>query len=63
MGLHPHLISSEKNLRDYIKNPKKNIILTGWRYELFGKMAEGFRHGDMLITYNPKTHSIEFAEK
>ncbi|MBP5698759.1 MAG: ribonuclease D [Alphaproteobacteria bacterium] len=62
-GVVAHLISSEKNLRDYIKNPKKNIILNGWRYEVFGKMAEGFRHGDMLITYNPKTHSIEFAEK
>lgn len=62
-GVVTHLISSEKNLRDYIKNPKRNMILKGWRYDVFGKTAEGLRHGKILITYNPQTKSIEFVKK
>lgn len=62
-GVVAHLITSEKNLREYIKNPKKNAILKGWRYEVFGKTAEGFRRGEMMLAYNPQKHQIDFIEK
>ena len=62
-GIVPHLITSEKNLREYIKSPKKNVILKGWRYEVFGKDAEGFRKGEISLSYNPEKHQIDFKEK
>lgn len=62
-GVVSHLISSEKNLREYIKNYKaKNKILSGWRYEVFGKVAEEFRNGHLGIMYNPITREIEIKE-
>jgi ribonuclease D len=49
----PHLISTEKNLREYIKNPKENNKITsGWRYEVFGKFVEDFSLGKLCLTYN-----------
>ncbi len=62
-GVVSHLISSEKNLREYIKNPKaKNKILSGWRYEVFGKTAEEFRRGNLGLTYSPQTRDIIIKE-
>ena len=62
-GVVSHLISSEKNLREYIKNPKaKNQILTGWRYDVFGKTAEDFRRGKLGLMYNPQTRDINIKE-
>ncbi len=62
-GVVAHLISSEKNLREYIKNPKaKNKILTGWRYDIFGKTAEEFRKGTLGLIYNPMSREINIKE-
>lgn len=62
-GVVSHLITSEKNLREYIKNPKvKNQILTGWRYEVFGKTAEAFRVGKLGLTYSPTSKDIVIKE-
>ncbi len=58
-----HLISSEKNLREFIKNPKaKNKIMSGWRYEVFGRFVEDLSRGKLCLTYNPQTHDIEIKE-
>jgi len=63
-GIVAHLITSEKNLREYIKHPRaKNQILSGWRYDVFGKAAEAFRRGQLMLSYNPQTHVIDFKEK
>lgn len=62
-GVVSRLITSEKNLREYIKNPKaENQILKGWRYEVFGKIAEEFRKGKLAIAYNPANHDITIKE-
>lgn len=59
IGVVPHLISTEKNLREYIKNPKsKNKIMSSWRYEVFGKYVELFQQGKLSISYNPTTKLI-----
>ncbi len=58
-GVVSRLITSEKNLRDYIRNPKaQNRILKGWRYEVFGKTAEEFRSGHLGIVYDADTRDI-----
>jgi len=62
-GIVAHLVISEKNLREFVKHPKaKNQILSGWRYDVFGKIAQEFRRGKMVITYNPEHHDIEIKE-
>lgn len=62
-GVVAHLISTEKNLREFIKYPKaKNKILKGWRYEVFGKIAEEFSKGKLGITYDTVTHDIIIKE-
>ncbi|MBR5154395.1 MAG: ribonuclease D [Alphaproteobacteria bacterium] len=62
-GVVPHLISSEKNLRDFIKNPQNtNKLHSGWRYEIYGKYAELFCQGKMGVSYCPKTHNIIIKE-
>jgi ribonuclease D len=59
-GIVAHLITSEKNLREYIKNPKaSNSILKGWRFDVFGKVAESFRRGKLALSYNSTTHEID----
>lgn len=62
-GVVSRLITSEKNLREYIKNPKaKNHILKGWRYDVFGKTAEEFRKGKLCIVYDTNAHDIVIKE-
>ncbi len=62
-GVVSRLITSEKNLRDYIRNPKvQNQILKGWRYEVFGKTAEEFRQGRLGIVYDATTRDIIVKE-
>lgn len=62
-GVVSRLITSEKNLREYIKNPKaKNQILKGWRYDVFGKTAEEYRKGKLGIVYDANAHDIVVKE-
>ncbi len=62
-GVVSRLITSEKNLREYIKNPKaKNQILKGWRYDVFGKTAEEFRKGKLGIVYDADSRDIVIKE-
>ena len=62
-GVVSRLITSEKNLREYIKNPKaKNQILKGWRYDVFGKTAEEFRKGKLCIVYDADSRDIVIKE-
>ena len=62
-GVVAHLVTTEKNLREYIANPKApNPILKGWRYEIFGHAAEAFRLGKLAMSYNPSTHDIEIKK-
>lgn len=62
-GIVTHLVTTEKNLREFVKHPKaKNQILSGWRYDVFGKTAQEFRRGKMGITYSPEHHDIEIKK-
>ena len=62
-GVVSHLITSEKNLREFIKNPNpKNPILKDWRYDIFGKTAQDFKSGKLALTYSPEDHNIIIKE-
>jgi ribonuclease D len=62
-GVVPHLITSEKNLREYIKDPKADKHITkGWRYEVFGQTAELLSQGKIGITYDPSSKEIVVKE-
>ena len=55
------LIAHDDDLKQFssFKNDQKNPILSGWRYEIFGKSAEALRNGQLNIRYNPEKHKIE----
>lgn len=58
-GVVSRLIATDKTLREYIKNPKgKHEILSGWRYEIFGKTAVDFCKGKLAISYDAKSRDI-----
>ena len=59
-GVVARLIATDENLHDFsIFKDQDNHILSGWRYDIFGKYAQDLRHGKLSITYNPKTKDIE----
>lgn len=59
-GVVARLIATDENLHDFsIFKDQDNHILSGWRYDIFGKHAQDLRHGNLSITYNPKTKDIE----
>ncbi|MBO5284882.1 MAG: ribonuclease D [Alphaproteobacteria bacterium] len=62
-GVIPRLITTEKKLREYVKNPK---IIKGlqasWQYEIFWQSADMLRHGKLGLMYNPNTRKINIKE-
>ena len=52
-GVTPRLIANASDL-DFIAsgNGAETAVMTGWRYELFGKHAENLLHGKLAVTFN-----------
>ncbi len=58
-GVVPRLIANDDDLREFSSfNDKKNAILQGWRYEIFGKNAIAFREGQLSISFDKDKKSI-----
>ncbi|MBQ7284760.1 MAG: ribonuclease D [Alphaproteobacteria bacterium] len=60
-GIVSRLLASDDDLRKFCITPNENnTILSGWRYEIFGKQAEALRAGKLAIHYNPVSQDIIF---
>lgn len=59
-GIIPKLIASDEDLRKFSSGDNNNIILQGWRKEIFGKFALKLRDGKLHIAYNPQAQKIDF---
>lgn len=59
----PRLIASEDDLKIFCHDTNKDTnFLHGWRYEIFGSLAQKISLGQTTITYDPVTHSIKFTD-
>ena len=59
-GVVARLIASDDDLHALsVFRDKNNPVLSGWRYELFGRRADALRKGMLSISFNPETRRIE----
>lgn len=59
----PKIIATEDDLKNFCTNNNTDIpFLKGWRYEIFGAKAKELKDGKLSISYNPKTHLIDFNQ-
>ena len=57
------IIASEDELKDFCQNDDADVsFMKSWRYEIFGCLAKKLKEGKLSISYNPKTHLIDFNQ-
>ena len=61
-GVAPKIIASAEDLEEMARSNKNPRIMTGWRYEIFGKKAEAFKKGSLALTFDPSTKQMVFIE-
>lgn len=49
-GVAPQLIATKDDLLEFISNPKKGRLASGWRYELAGKTLARLLSGEVGLT-------------
>ena len=57
----PSLISSSDDLANYVRE-KQAPFLTGWRYTVFGKIAEQLAQGNLGIYFDAKKGEAVMGE-
>ena len=63
-GVIPRLIASDDDLKRLaVFSDRKNPVLRGWRFEIFGRDAVALREGKLSISYDAEHHRIEIGEK
>lgn len=63
-GVVAKLIASDDDLKAFASFlDKGNPLLKGWRLEIFGKEALDLRDGNLSISYNKDTQSIDITKK
>ena len=61
-GVAPKIIASSEDLDELARSNKNSRIMSGWRYEIFGKKAEAFKKGLLALTFDPATKQMVFIE-
>ncbi len=55
------LLATDDDIKEFSNfNDNNNPILSGWRYEIFGRQALELRSGKLSICFNPQTNDIVF---
>lgn len=55
------IIASEDDLKSFCHDDTADVpFMHGWRYDIFGTKAKELKSGKLSISYNPKTHIIDF---
>ena len=63
-GVIPRLIASDDDLKRLaVFSDRKNPVLRGLRFEIFGRDAVALREGKLSISYDAERHRIEIGEK
>jgi ribonuclease D len=62
-GVVARLIAGDTDIQKLASySDNDNPVLSGWRYEIYGKEALKIRNGEISIHYNPETKNIEFLK-
>ena len=61
-GVAPKIIASSEDLDELARSNKNSRIMSGWRYEIFGKKAVDFKKGLLALTFDPTTKQMVFIE-
>ena len=61
-GVAPKIIASAEDLEEMARTNKSSRIMSGWRYEIFGKKAEAFKKGLLALTFDPTAKQMVFIE-
>lgn len=62
-GIVPRLLASDDDLRQFsCFEDKDNAVLSGWRYDIFGRQAVALREGRLAVRFNPETQDIAFED-
>lgn len=57
------IIASEDELKSFCHNDNAEVsFMHGWRYEIYGAKAKELKDGKLSVSYNPKTHLIDFNQ-
>lgn len=62
LGVASKVIASSDDIADFILGAKDAKVLTGWRYDVFGKKAEALKEGKISFYYNPKRKKVTLME-
>ena len=55
------IIASDDDLKSFCHDDLADVsFMHGWRHEIFGIKAKEMKEGKLSISYNPKTHIIDF---
>lgn len=63
LGVACKVIATSDDIADFILGVKDTKILSGWRYDVFGKKAEALKQGKIAFYYDPKRKKVTLAER
>ncbi|MCE2926168.1 MAG: ribonuclease D [Rickettsiales bacterium] len=62
-GIAPSLIAGKDDLEQLALGDSESSLLSGWRFDVFGKKARAMLDGKLLIALNPKNGKVVFEER
>lgn len=62
-GVAPKIIASAEDLEKIARLEKNPRIMTGWRYEIFGKKALAFQKGQLALFFDIKKKKLIFEKR
>ncbi len=55
------IIATNDELMAFASGDERVRFMQSWRYDIFGKYALEIKNGNLLFSYNPKTHQVDFC--
>ncbi|MFN9108518.1 MAG: HRDC domain-containing protein, partial [Bacteroidota bacterium] len=62
-GIAPSLIAGKDDLEQLALGDSESSLLSGWRFDVFGKKAKAMLEGKLSLSLNPKNGKVVFEER
>lgn len=63
LGVASKVIATTDDIADFILGDKEAKVLSGWRYDVFGKKAEALKEGKISFYFDPKRKKVTLLEQ